>query len=291
MARSAAGRRPKPAAARSAARRAPAPPRQPRPEDTMFFPRLRTHAKWMFVFLALVFGLGFVVFGVGSSLPSGVADILGSKGSSGTASVEDARGDVEKNPNDAKAQFELSLAYQREGDLDAAIPPLRKYVQLKPKDTDAISQLAGLYTTQASRAQNEAAIAQQQYTDAAGITIFQNSGASNLFQTGAMDKLILDDAQSRAQEASTKSRTAFKSAATTYGKLAKLTPKDAEVWYLKGISAEQAGNYPAAIKGYKQFVKLSPDAPEAKLVKQRIKSLEQSAQTTGTQGGSTTSTR
>ena len=35
----------------------------------MFFPRLRRQAKWMFVFLALVFGVGFVIFGVGSSLP------------------------------------------------------------------------------------------------------------------------------------------------------------------------------------------------------------------------------
>ena len=26
-------------------------------EDTMFFPKLRRHAKWMFVLLALVFGL------------------------------------------------------------------------------------------------------------------------------------------------------------------------------------------------------------------------------------------
>ena len=33
-------------------------------EDTMFFPRLRRHAKWMFLFLALAFGLGFVGFGV-----------------------------------------------------------------------------------------------------------------------------------------------------------------------------------------------------------------------------------
>jgi Flp pilus assembly protein TadD len=291
MARSAAGRRPKPAAARSAGRRAPAPPRQPRPEETMFFPRLRTHAKWVFVFLALAFGVGFVGFGVGSNLPSGLGDILSNNASSGLTSVEDARKAVAENPNDAKAQFELSLAYQREGKLDAAIPPLAKYVQLKPKDEDAISQLAGLYTTQASRAQNDAAVAQQAYTDAAGITIFQNSGASNLFQTGALDKLILDDAQSRAQEASTTSRTAFKNAATTYGKLAKLTPKDAEVWYLMGISAEQASDYPTAIKGYKQFVKLSPDTPEAKLVKQRIKSLEQSAQTAVTQGGNTTSTR
>ena len=31
----------------------------------MFFPRLRRQAKWVFLFLALVFALGFVGFGVG----------------------------------------------------------------------------------------------------------------------------------------------------------------------------------------------------------------------------------
>src|SRR5919198_5239030 len=107
----------------------------------MFFPRLRRQAKWMFVFLALVFGVGFVVFGVGSSLPSGVADILGNKSSSGATSVDDALKAVQKNPKDAKAQFELSQAYQRDGKLDAAIPPLAKYVELKPKDTNGLSQL------------------------------------------------------------------------------------------------------------------------------------------------------
>ena len=35
-------------------------------EDTMFFPRLRRHAKWMFVFLAVALGGGFVLFGVGA---------------------------------------------------------------------------------------------------------------------------------------------------------------------------------------------------------------------------------
>ena len=50
-------------------------------EDTMFFPRLRRHAKWMFVFLALVFGLGFVVFGVGAG-GTGIGDIF--RGSGGT---------------------------------------------------------------------------------------------------------------------------------------------------------------------------------------------------------------
>ena len=32
----------------------------------MFFPRLRRHAKWMFVFLAVALGGGFVIFGVGA---------------------------------------------------------------------------------------------------------------------------------------------------------------------------------------------------------------------------------
>jgi hypothetical protein len=52
----------------------------------MFFPKLRAQAKWMFVFLALVFGLGFVVFGVGSGVGgTGIGDLLqgGGGGSSG----------------------------------------------------------------------------------------------------------------------------------------------------------------------------------------------------------------
>jgi tetratricopeptide (TPR) repeat protein len=293
MARSAAGRRPKPAAARPAGRRAPAPPRQPRPEDLMFFPRLRRQAKWMFVFLALVFGVGFVAFGVGSSLPSGVADILQGSSSTGIVSVEDAEKKVEKNPNDAEAQKELSEAYQRDRNLEAAIPPLTKYVQLRPKDTNALGELAGLYTTQASRAQEEGSAAQKAYADAAGITVFQNAGSSNLFQSGALDKLILDDAQKRAQEASEKVTTAYGNATATYGKLTKLTPKDAELWYLMALSAESANKLDVAIRGYQQFLKLSPDAAEARIVKDRIKSLLQAAKqsATVTRGGVTTITR
>jgi tetratricopeptide (TPR) repeat protein len=44
-------------------------------EQGMFFPKLRTHAKWVFVLLALVFAGGFVLFGVGSG-SSGLGDLL-----------------------------------------------------------------------------------------------------------------------------------------------------------------------------------------------------------------------
>jgi hypothetical protein len=62
----------------------------------MFFPRLRRQAKWMFVLLALVFGGGFVIFGVGSNLPSGLGDVLRDVEHTNTPSVDDARDRVRR---------------------------------------------------------------------------------------------------------------------------------------------------------------------------------------------------
>ena len=75
-------------------------------EDTMFFTRLRRHAKWMFVFLALVFAVGFVGFGIGANQNASLGDLIrGNSGStSGNVSVSDAREQVQKNPKSAAGQ-------------------------------------------------------------------------------------------------------------------------------------------------------------------------------------------
>ena len=65
----------------------------------MFFPRLRRHAKWMFVLLALIFGLGFVLFGVGAG-GVGVGDIFRDSGGTAGQSVSDAREKTEESPKD-----------------------------------------------------------------------------------------------------------------------------------------------------------------------------------------------
>src|SRR6187551_3383171 len=91
----------RPKSAKPHAAVAPARPRgstAPSIEDTMFFPRLRRHAKWMFVFLALVFGLGFVVFGVGAG-GTGIGDIFRDQGTSSGQSVSDARKNAAEHPN------------------------------------------------------------------------------------------------------------------------------------------------------------------------------------------------
>src|SRR5216684_5844994 len=73
-------------------------------EDTMFFPKLRAHAKWMFVLLIVVFAGGFVFLGVGSG-SSGIGDLLqgnfstlfsSSSGNSAQATKDQKR--IAKNP-------------------------------------------------------------------------------------------------------------------------------------------------------------------------------------------------
>ena len=253
----------------------------------MFFPRLRNHAKWMFVFLALVFGVGFVIFGVGSSLPSGLGDLIRNNGSSGLASVNDAQKKVDANPKSAAALLELSRAYQTSSNLDKAIPPLVKASQLKPKNQDYLNELAGLYTTQASDAQAIASAANTEYQSASGITSLVSGTTQQFFKAGPLDQTILDDVSKRGQDANGKASTALNAAAATYGKLTALSPKNAQTWLLYAYASQSAGKTDNAIKGYKQFLKLSPDDPSAPEIRQQVKSLQQTSSGVVSSGGIT----
>jgi hypothetical protein len=100
----------------------------------MFFPRLRRHAKWVFLFLALAFGLGFIGFGVGAG-GVGFGDVLrDAGGGSGIPSVSKAQERVNENPKDAKAWRDLATALQASSKTDEAVEALEGYVALKPKD-------------------------------------------------------------------------------------------------------------------------------------------------------------
>src|SRR3954464_2685394 len=84
------------------------PPRKATPGEndmTMFFPRLRKQAKWVFVFLAAVFMLSFVFLGVGSG-SSGIGDILDPSqwfsGGSGGPSTGGLKKKAEEHPSDAR---------------------------------------------------------------------------------------------------------------------------------------------------------------------------------------------
>jgi tetratricopeptide (TPR) repeat protein len=260
-----------------------APPRQrtstaPSIEDTMFFPRLRRHAKWMFVLLALFFGLGFVLFGVGAG-GVGVGDIFKGANESGVPSVSDARGDTEERPKDPAAWRDLATALQAEGQTEEAIAALDTAVQLKPRDASAFRELAGLHLALASERQQEAQLLQA----VAAFRAPSQSFPSLLSPSGqpvAQDRIaegVNARLSGRISTALTDASTQATLAVDAYEKLAALEPNDPNTQLELAQAAQQTGDTATAIAAYERFLKLAPDDPSASVVRDQLKQLRTAA--------------
>lgn len=236
----------------------------------------------MFAALAVVFAVGFVIFGVGSG-STGFGHLLGGNlfGHVGRhpsqVSVSDARNRIKKNPNDAGAFLQLATALQTQGRTGEAIDALERYTRLQPKDEDSLRQLAGLYLTQAGRLRNEARLAQFNAQTQLGGSSFlpppttplgQGIGQDPIEQAlGARVNTSVTDAYTRTQNEYGKALGAFR-------RVAALTPDDSSIQIQLADAAQQAGDTPTAIAAYRRFLKLAPDDPNASAVKQQIKVLQ-----------------
>lgn len=231
----------------------------------------------MFVFLALAFAGGFVLFGVGSDLPSGVADLLSSRGG-GTSgpSVESAREKLAEKPNDEAALRELATALQTEGRPEEAIVPLETYTALRARDQDALRELAGLYLTKGTRLRNELQLIQLQAQQLDPGSLFLPSGETPLGKALAGGP-VTEAATSRANElfnrVGSELQATTQSAVRAYQQLAKLVPTDANAQIQLADAAANSGDVTTAIAAYKRFLELAPDDPSASLVRDQIKRL------------------
>ncbi len=241
-------------------------------EDTMFFPRLRRHAKWMFVLLALVFALGFVGFGVGAG-GVGVGDIFRGSGGGGS-SVSDAREKTEEQPNDAEAWQDLATALQADGDLAGALEAQARVVELLPEDPNPLRELAALNFAVAAEKQQELQLLQ----GAAALI-----GAGHNFPRPTVGGVqIGGDAVGRAvnatvaeqiTEVSIEAQTALGDAIAAYEQLAALQPNDPSVQLELAQAAVQAGDLGTAITAYERFLVLAPDDPSTADVKRQLDQL------------------
>jgi len=276
--------------------RSSAPIARPAPsyEDTMFFPRLRRQAKWMFVFLAVVFGLGYVIFNVGGSIPgTGLGDILQGFGQDTAGPSEgDARDKIKDHPNDPTGYFELATALQRSGKTDEAISPLERYVQLKPRDRAALGQLAGLYLTQARQATDEGTRIQFQLQQVTGADLFapgQSSKFGQTFGQGQVTQVLSGDLNQRLSQHYIAAQNAYRNAANTYQKLVAATPDSEEaeqpsIFLQLAFAAQSANQLQDAIKAYKRYLVLAPDSPQEDGVRAQIKELENALKAQPTRG-------
>jgi tetratricopeptide (TPR) repeat protein len=262
-------------------------------EEEMFFPKLRAHAKWVFVLLAIIFAGGFIFLGVGSG-SAGLGDVFSnwndffSSGGSSSA-ADDAQNRIEKNPKDYAAYKDLAAAQAADGNLDEAIATLQQLKSVNKKDSDGITQLAGLYLRQADDARTEAQIVQA----SSGLVTGSDFTPAATTKIGEAYQSLTDPVISAAQQeindklntAYSKMTTAFSQAVVAYQDVAKLTPTDPSIQFALAQTAEQAADTKTALAAYRKFIVLAPEDPTAPAIRQRIKQLERQDQASVSAGG------
>jgi tetratricopeptide (TPR) repeat protein len=238
----------------------------------MFFPKLRRQAKWMFVFLALVFALGFVVFGVGSG-GGGLGDVLQNLGgTSGGPSVGDAKKKIEKG--DLTAYKELADAYRANNEPDKAIAAGEQYVKARPKDDEFMRSLASDYEGRAIKLRNEAAAVQEKLNAQTGGSTFAIPGKlGKAIGTGRIDQELTSAATTQLTDQYTGIESAYRRATQLYQRVAVANPDDVLLQELLAETAYQSRQVPVAIKASKRVIELAPGSTEARQARQLLRQL------------------
>lgn len=246
----------------------------------MFFPRLRRQAKWMFLFLAVVFALGFVGFGVGAG-GIGLGNIFQGSSESGVPSISSAEKRVQENPRDAAAFRDLATAHQAQGNTDEAIQALESHVALRPRNVDALRELAALYLAKAGEAQQEA-------NNANARAVFTAPGATLVpaiviggqpLEADVISSTVSASLSQAVNTALGEAQAASSQAVESYKKIAEAQPRDPNVQLELAQAATDAGDATTAIAAYEKFLKIAPDDPTAPEVRRIVKQLKASQAT------------
>ena len=241
--------------------------------------------------------LGFVLLGVGSG-STGISDVLGnmfSSSSSGGSSISKLQKKADQSPQKPQVWRDLATALEQKQRTQDAVNALERYTALRPKDQNALAELASQYGTLAQNYatdyQNAQAEASQYASPGA---VFAPPSTTPFGKAFADPKALQDPISTIIQtQASTKQNTAYtnfqsaqRSAEGVYKKLVALNPSDATTQIQLGQAAQAAGDTKAAIAAFNAFLKLAPTDPLAPQVKQALKSLKlQSAIPSSVTGG------
>ena len=248
----------------------------------MFFPRLRSQAKWAFVFLIVIFAGGFIFLGVGSGgldLGQLMRDAFGSGGSSGP-SISKAQNKVAERPLNAQFRKQLAQAYEAKGRNSEAIAAWLEYGRLRPKDVNALRHLGDLELGQANIYFQDAQLAQLQLAQVgAGSPFTPSSGKlGQALGQSPLTAAATAKASAAYQSAVTRYQTAASQAISTYQQITKLQPKNQEALFALAQAADTLHQTTAAVNAYKGLLKLDLDASTKAQIRARIKTLQAGGQ-------------
>jgi tetratricopeptide (TPR) repeat protein len=248
------------------------------PNQDLFFMKLRRHAKWAYVVLALLFAITFAALGVGSGQSSGLDQIfsgLNIFGGSGGTSVSKAEKEIEKHPNQAKGFRDLATAYEQKGDTGNAVSALQQYLDIKAKDADAWSELGGLQLQQGQdwAAKYQAAAAAQQAAAPSQPFLPASGKLATAVGTNPIEQALASEASGTTNDYYQRATLGYQNAVQSYQQVATLRPKDANAQFQVASAAQTAGEYDVAVTALKKYLKLNPSTPQRAQIENLIKQL------------------
>lgn len=255
--------------------------------------RMRKNGKWVFLALAVVFGITFVFAGVGTSGPS-LVDLIGQNNDSSptttavdSSAVQKAEAATKASPDDPQVWLELAQAEVGAGQLDKVPAAAAKAAELAPKDAAVQAAVADVYLAQAAAALQKA---QEMYASAQGggtvdgrtavpqqVIPGQSNGATP-FQTAqeSIASAKLSAVSAKVSPLQTEANDAYKAAVEAQTIVTEINADDPAAWFRLGQIATAANDTTGAITAYERFVKLAPEDPLTSKVKDEIKRLKES---------------
>ncbi len=255
--------------------------------------RMRKNGKWVFLALAVVFGITFVFAGVGTSGPS-LVDLIGQNNDSSptttaadSSAVQKAEAATKASPEDPQVWIDLAQAEVAAGQLDKVPAAAEQAATLAPKDATVQAAIADVYLAQAAAALQKA---QTMYAEAQGggtvngrsavpqqVIPGQSSGATP-FQTAqeSIASAKFSDVSAKVSPLQTEASDAYKAAVEAQTIVTELNADDPAAWFRLGQIATAANDTTGAIAAYERFIKLAPDDPLTSKVKDEIKRLQES---------------
>lgn len=260
----------------------------------MLFERIRRTQKPIFIFLAVMFGLGFVALGVGQGV-NGVDPLSGlfnSGSSSGNASISSLTSRVHSHPKDAGAWLQLARAYETAHQTSPAISAYQTYVALKPKNAVALAATATLLE---QRGATSATKAQAYQNAATAYTQINNATAAASLKLGAaltnpLITILAQPAQTISSTYETSAITDYAQAMGMRQKVVKLQPKNANDQILLARDAYATQSYAVVATSLQAYLALSPGLTKAdkKQLRQQITEFQLLAKSSGSSGISPT---
>jgi hypothetical protein len=246
---------------------------------------MRRKTKWVFAFLAVVFGLTFVFLGVGSG-GSALTDILNGNihlfGSGGGPSIQSLENNVAKHPTDPAVRLKLADALKTKSDSDTsqivpAIAAYKAYLKLKPGDENALQTLGALYGSQVTNIRNE--IQSPPTPPLSVVNSFSPISTNTTLGTALSSILPTALSATSLQQGETVQLDkqlvgAIKKHVGIYQQLAAKTPNDSSAALEPAAIAKQDQALGYAVQIYQQFLKKFPGDPLVPDVKSQIKSLQ-----------------